>query len=161
VYDIPPIPAIIEFPFHDRICRWNGTVSRFGGTGIDLSTRTIPCRVLVDDPIHSMVFTLDGQPAADIVPPPLATGMFVSVRIPVTPKTRMVSVPSNAVRSGGVVWLKRDDKLKIQPVKIARRLKERVLLHVEQDGVQAEDRVITSPLAVAENGMAVREQPLP
>ncbi|MFO0260016.1 MAG: hypothetical protein ACK53V_00190, partial [Planctomycetota bacterium] len=47
VYDVPPIPVTVEFPFHDRLCRWKGTVSRFGGTGIDLSTRTIPCRVLV------------------------------------------------------------------------------------------------------------------
>lgn len=162
VYDVPPIPAIVEFPFHDRLCRWQGTVSRFGGTGIDLSTRTIPCRVLVANPFKSEVFTLDGQPASDFVPPPLATGMFVTVRIAVDPQEPLVSVPSTAVRSGGVCWLMRDGKLKIQPVKIARRTKELVLIHAETDGIQAGDRVITSPLAVAEDGMALRaEESLP
>lgn len=161
IYDIPPIPVWVEFPFHDRLCRWSGTVSRFGGTGIDLSTRTIPCRVIVDDPTHSDVLTLDGQPADDIVPPPLATGMFVSVRIPIQPRTELVVVPANAVRSGGVVWLIREGQLQIQPIKIARRTQDRVLIHVEAEGVQAGDRVIVSPLAVAEQGMAVREETAP
>ena len=158
VYDVPPIPVIVEFPFHDRLCRWQGTVSRFGGTGIDLSTRTIPCRVLVSDPLKSEVFTLDGQPASDMVPPPLATGMFVTVRIAVDPQEPLVSVPSTAVRSGGVCWLMRDGKLKIQPIKIARRTKELVLIHSDEGGIQAGDRVITSPLAVAEDGMDLQEQ---
>jgi hypothetical protein len=148
----------VEFPFHDRLCRWKGTVSRFGGTGIDLSTRTIPCRVLVSDPLTSEVFTLDGKPASDMVPPPLATGMFVTVRIAVDPQDPLVSVPSTAVRSGGTCWLMRDGKLKIQPVKIARRTKELVLIHEEEGGIQAGDRVITSPLAVAEEGMALQEK---
>jgi multidrug efflux pump subunit AcrA (membrane-fusion protein) len=158
VYDVPPIPVIVEFPFHDRLCRWQGTVSRFGGTGMDLSTRTIPCRVTVSNPLKSEVFTMDGQPASDIVPPPLATGMFVSVRISVDPKEALVTVPANAVRSGGSCWLMRDGKLKIQPVKIARRMKDRVLLHVEAEGIQPGDKVVTSPLAVAEDGMALQEQ---
>lgn len=158
VYDVPPIPVEVEFPFHDRLCRWQGTVSRFGGTGIDLSTRTIPCRVTVANPLKSEVFTMDGQPASDMVPPPLATGMFVTVRISVDPQEALVTVPANAVRSGGVCWLMRDGKLKIQPVKIARRMKDQVLLHVEAEGIQPEDRVITSPLAVAENGMVLQEQ---
>ncbi len=158
VYDVPPIPVIVEFPFHDRLCRWQGTVSRFGGTGIDLSTRTIPCRVLVENPLKSEVFTLDGQPVSDIVPPPLATGMFVSVKIAVDPQEPLVSVPANAVRSGGVCWLMRDGKLKIQPVKLARRTKDKVLLHVESEGIQPGDQIIVSPLAVAEDGMAVQAQ---
>jgi hypothetical protein len=52
----------------------------------------------------------------------------------------------------------RDGKLKIQPVKIARRMKDRVLLHVEPEGIQPGDKVVTSPLAVAEDGMALQEQ---
>jgi hypothetical protein len=158
VYDVPPIPVVVEFPFHDRLCRWQGTVSRFGGTGMDLSTRTIPCRVTVTSPLKSEVFTMDGKPVSDIVPPPLATGMFVSVRISVDPKEALVTVPANAVRSGGTCWLMRDGKLKIQPVKIARRMKDRVLLHVEAEGIQPGDKVVTSPLAVAEDGMALQEQ---
>lgn len=158
VYDVPPIPVIVEFPFHDRLCRWQGTVSRFGGTGMDLSTRTIPCRVTVANPLKSEVFSMDGKPVSDIVPPPLATGMFVSVRISVDPKEALVTVPTNAVRSGGSCWLMRDGKLKIQPVKIARRMKDRVLLHVEDQGIQPGDKVVTSPLAVAEDGMALQEQ---
>lgn len=158
VYDVPPIPVIVEFPFHDRLCRWQGTVSRFGGTGMDLSTRTIPCRVTVSNPLKSEVFTMDGKPISDIVPPPLATGMFVSVRISVDPKEALVTVPANAVRSGGACWLMRDGKLKIQPVKVARRMKDRVLLHVEAEGIQPGDKVVTSPLAVAEDGMALQEQ---
>jgi hypothetical protein len=52
----------------------------------------------------------------------------------------------------------RDGKLKIQPIKIARRTKELVLIHSDEGGIQAGDRVITSPLAVAEDGMDLQEQ---
>ncbi len=158
VYDIPPVPVVVEFPFHDRLCRWTGVISRLGGTGIDLSTRTIPCVVLVENPMQSTVTQLDGSPVADFLPPPLATGMFVSVRIAVKPTDDLLVVPSTSVRSGGVMWLVRDGKLVVQAVKIARRMQDQVLILGSPNGLQANDRVIVSPLAVAEDGMLLEEQ---
>lgn len=160
LYDAPAIPVTVEFPFHDRLCRWEGKLERFGGTGIDLSTRTIPCRIVIDHPMQSVVTTLDGQPVDDFLPPPLATGMFVTVSIMIQPSERLLEVPATAVRSGGVIWLVREGKLKIQPVKIARRMKEIVLLHALESELYDSDQVIVSPLAVAENGMLVAEKPV-
>jgi multidrug efflux pump subunit AcrA (membrane-fusion protein) len=158
VYDIPAVPVVVEFLFHDRLCRWSGVISRLGGTGIDLTTRTIPCRILVDNPLRSVVLNSAGETVNDILPPPLTTGMFVNVKIAVEPKEDLLSVPPTAARSGGVVWIMREGKLKIQPIKVARRLKDQVLINVTAGGVQADDRVVVSPLAVAMDGMLIEEK---
>lgn len=158
IYDFPAVPVQIEFPFHDRLCRWEGTISRLGGTGIDLSTRTIPCRVIVDEPFKAKLLDPQGTQVDDLVPPPLAAGMFVAVKIPIRPRIELLQIPANGVRSGGVVWLVRDGKLAIVPVKVARRMADSVLVHVEPNGVAVGEHVIISPLAVANEGMPLLER---
>jgi multidrug efflux pump subunit AcrA (membrane-fusion protein) len=155
IFDIQPIPATVEFKFADRVCSWAGMLTRFGGTGIDLTTRTIPCKVVVDKPLAGEVRMADGEPSSDITPPPLSTGMFVRVGIKVQPNADLISLPTNSVRSGEVVWIVRNGKLKIQPVKIARRMPDQVLVYASPGEIQEGDRVIVSPLAVAQDGMSV------
>jgi hypothetical protein len=157
-YEFPPIPAVVEFELHNWLCRWDGKLVRFGGTGIDLSSRTIPCRVVVDRPNESQITRRDGQPVEGRVPPPLTTGMFVSVRMEVKPHLPLVKIPATAARSGGVAWVVRDDgSLAIVPLKIARTMTDEVLIYRDAGSVQPGDRVVVSPLAVAREGMLLKE----
>ncbi len=154
-FEIPNIPVEVAFPFRDTEYLWSGVLSRYDGTGLDPSTRTIPCRVRVDAPTDVRVGG-DGIAGA-VVPPTLFSGMYVKVRIPIETTVPMLRVPMTALHPGGEIWVVRDGKLTVARVDVARKEGETVLLLATADGPRAGERVITSPLAAVEEGMPVKE----
>jgi hypothetical protein len=127
---------------------------------LDEKTRTVPCRVIVEDPRAVQCVGQAESAAATQGPPALVRGMYVSVQLHAQPAVGLVGVPERALRPGDVVWLVRDGKLAIQRVQVADTVNERVLLHAAESGVAHGDRVIVSPVAVVRDGMEVREQPM-
>jgi RND family efflux transporter MFP subunit len=154
VFEIPRTPVEVAFEFKGVEYLWEGKLSRYDGTGLDPATRTIPCRVLVEDPTHVQV---GGDARRGLVAPPtLFSGMYVKVRIPVNPPIPLVKVPTSAVQPGGEVWLARQGVLDIQPVTLARLNGTGALLMPTADGPQPGDSVIVSPLAGPMQGMPVQ-----
>jgi multidrug efflux pump subunit AcrA (membrane-fusion protein) len=104
-YDLPETPAVIEYELSGRegmVYRWKGRLLSFDGIGVDSTTRTVPVRVVVDDPTeyideHGTVHEQAGGTA-------LVRGMFVSVKLLIKPKGALVAIPAKALQPGNRVF---------------------------------------------------------
>ncbi len=153
--ELPNVPVEVAFEFRGVDYLWDGILSRYDGTGLDPATRTVPCRVRVDEPTKVRV---GGEGVAGrVAPPTLFSGMYVKVRIPIDSPLPMLKIPLPAVRPNDEVWVIRDGTLAILPVEVARIEGDSALLTVKQDGLRPGERIITSPLAAVEDGMAVKD----
>jgi len=104
-YSIPPTPAVIEYEVSGmggRTYRWNGTLVRYDGIGLDSRSRTVPVKIEVDQP--DRLLQPDGTAAQAASPSALVRGMYVSVRLLIQPQTPLVAIPSNSIRPGNRVW---------------------------------------------------------
>ncbi len=151
--EIPHAPATVIYKFAGVEYQWEAVLSRYGGTGIDPATRTVPCRLLVENP--RAVTVRGDETVAPVALPTLFPGMYVHIRLPIRPPRPLVAVPMRAVRPGREIWLVRDGRLQIRPIVIARVIGETALLEPTPDGVAAGDLVVTSPLALVRDGMPV------
>ncbi len=170
-YDIPDteVEVIYSLSGHDRKQYiWDGRLARFDGLGLDEKTRTVPCRVMVDDPLKRRSVDNSGPPA-------LLRGMYVGVRIRVNPETPLLEIPEEAVRPGNRVWRVRKGKLAIIPVHFVTVLDDsgdgpptdrleagnkrsrNALVYVDDASLlSGGDKVVTSPLTMVRSGMTVQ-----
>jgi len=87
---------------------------------------------------------------------PLLVGAYVHVEIQGRSDQDLIEIPRIALREGQQVWvLDGDDHLEIRDVHIAWRREESVLL---SDGLSTGDRLITSRLSPAVQGMELRAE---
>jgi multidrug efflux pump subunit AcrA (membrane-fusion protein) len=157
-YQIPQAPVTVVYRLGGRDFQWNGVLSRYDGIGLDETTRTVPCRAVVNAP-RGRTAPPNGPPGpADqsTGPPALVRGMYVTVRIHADPNADLLEVPEAAVRPGSKVWAVRGGKLAIVDVHVVRVAHQRAILGVGE--VKAGEKVVVTPLAVAEDGMAVGEK---
>lgn len=163
-YQLPRTPVTIVYRFGDTDYSWQGKLTRYDGIGLDERTRTVPVRVLIEDPravsIHSAARESSGGVGG---PRALVRGMFVKAVVHVQPRTRLLKVPERSIQPGGVIWCVRENRLKILPVRTAVPLESEDAVLIEADDmlVQAGDRVVTSPIAVPVEDMIVREESTP
>ncbi len=155
-YEIPSTPVEVVFEFDGVEYVWDGRLSRFEGSGIDEATRTVPARVVVDQPTQVRVAS-GVAPPENVKPPALLSGMYVTIRIQVTSPVELLRLPTVAVRPGDRAWLARDGQLEIVPVDVAQTLDAMVLVRLTTPGLAAGDRVVTSPLAAVRHGMPIKE----
>jgi multidrug resistance efflux pump len=104
-YSLPRTPAVIEYEvagMAGRKLRWNGALVRYDGIGLDTRSRTVPVKVEVERP--DRLIGEDGSESQAAGPSPLVRGMFVSVRLLITPQTPLVAIPAEAIRPGNRVW---------------------------------------------------------
>lgn len=149
-----PIPCEVVYSYQETEVVWDGLLSRFEGTGMDRDTRTFPCRVTVNEPTNYRIG--DSQGGRLLIAPPLSSGMFVTVRVPVSATDTLMRLPVEAVRPGGVIWLVRDDTLHLRRVSVAHSTDEEILVRATDADLQDTDHVIVSPLVAAKDGMRVR-----
>ena len=157
IYRIPKTKVLI-FDSKNPEVIWHGTLERVDGIGRDDKTKTIPVRIVIDDPI---IETNDGPKA-------LVRNMYVKCRIEVEveepdPNRQPLSFPATGLRPGNFVWV-------ATPAKTLARKKVSVLDQVrdpgtdelmavvrgDEEGVQPGDAIITSPLSQATVGAEVR-----
>lgn len=104
-YDLPDTPAIIEYKLSgrdDAVFRWNGRLLSYDGIGLDPVTRTVPVRVLVDNP---RAYTdQQGNTKRVTGATPLVRGMFVHVQLLIKPVTPLVVIPARALQPGNRVF---------------------------------------------------------
>lgn len=158
-YQIPHAPVTVGYQLGGARYCWQGVLSRFDGIGVDERTRTVPCRVLVAKPREVRV---SGQEEpTSLGPPALVRGMFVTVTVHAQPNLKLLSIPQRVVQPGNTVWQVDNGKLKIHQVRVADTSDDRVLIYQEASGLEPGAKIVSSPLAVATDGMAVREQGKP
>lgn len=162
--ELPETPVEVIFEFRDTALIWNGVLSRYEGVGLDKDTRTVPCRVHVDEPGEARLVEGSGTlPVA--APPSLLSGMFVKVRIPIESPNPLVRLPHRAIRPGGRTWLVEDGQLFERAVTVVRDDDQFALVEAIEAtpdgadglaGVRDGSQVVTSPLPGITDGMAVR-----
>ena len=157
---LPDAPATVVFTIGGHTYEWDGVLSRQEGRGLDEKTRTLPCRVRVAAPTRTRAMDRYGVPLQQLppgAPRSLMRGMFVQVRVHVASPHPLVSIPEEALRPSGDVWLVRDDRLVIVRPKPVQVEDGRVLFESEASGLEPGDRVVVSQLSHPHEGMAVAE----
>ncbi len=154
--EMPQVPCEVVYEMDGIETIWAARLERMEGTGIDRSTRTYPCRVVVEQPLVGR--TDHSTPGAATAPPALLSGMFVSVRIPITAPVSLFKVPAESLRPGERLWLARNGQLKIVAVSVVQQLPDGLLVHQLEEPLLDGDSVITSPLAVIQDGMTLQIQ---
>ncbi len=104
-YNLPETEAIIEYEVTGRagaVYRWQGRLLSYDGIGLDPATRTVPVRVVVDDPTQFVNEQGDPQKARGSTP--LVRGMFVRVKLLIKPQTPLVVIPSAALQPGNRIF---------------------------------------------------------
>lgn len=160
-YALPDIPARVVFELGPRRFRWEGRLSRQEGSGLDARTRTLPCRVLVPEPGQVVALDRYGEPLSELPagsPTSLLRGMFVKVEVLVETPRQLVSVPADAVRPSGDVWLVRDGELVIMRPPRVHATPEAVLYAADESGIRPGDKVVVSQLANPYDGMPLQEE---
>ena len=138
----PPVELATQFA--GRRWTWTGRIVRVEGE-IDARTRMVHLVAMVEDPY---------APAEEAGRPPLAVGMFVTARIEGRHVRSVIAMPREALREGGrVIVVDDEDRLRFRDVNVLRLESARVLI---EGGLQSGDRVATSYLETAVEGMAVR-----
>lgn len=126
---------------------WSGELVRYENIGLDEKTRTVPCRILVNDPskYDVRIRSTDVPVNQEGGPRALVRGMFVKVRAYVNPKTNLVQFNETALKPGNTVLRVRDNQMKIVPVKIATIQNQKVLCIADNSSVENGDTVVVSP----------------
>lgn len=105
-YELPPTDVIIEYEMSGRegsVYRWEGELLGYDGIGLDPQTRTVPIRVIVDDP---QTFRDESGKRRNLVgPTTLVRGMFVRVLLKLKPQTDLWVIPALAMKPGNRVWV--------------------------------------------------------
>jgi len=158
--DIPESPAKVVFSIGDRRYEWDGVLSRYEGKGLDEKTRTLPCRVRVPEPRRVRAIDRYGAPLATLpadAPRSLLRGMFVEVWLQVDVPRPLVSVPEEAVRPSGEVFVMRDSRLIVLHPRPFHAAAGRVVFDQEESGLEPSDRIVVSQLANPRAGMELVE----
>ena len=154
-YRLPDLPVDVSVEMEGQRFTWKGRLARYDDAGLNPATRTVPCIAYVDQPREAE----NSENRAAIAPPVLLRGMFVKVAIQVPSTQPLIEIPWVALRPGDRIWLLRDERLTVAAVTVAQAGDDRVLLFDDPSINQDQDRLIVSPLALAVNGMKVREEP--
>ncbi|MEP3481707.1 MAG: HlyD family efflux transporter periplasmic adaptor subunit [Fuerstiella sp.] len=155
-YRLPPTAVTIECERGGRQYQWTGVLSRPDGLGIDTRTRTMPVRILVPNPTgRPDPTTMAERSPADPPTTALLRGMFVKVKLHCEPQASFLSIPESVVRPGKTVWIMRDGKLQIQPIRIVRIEEGRAYFDSRQSTLTATDSIISSPVPNARAGLSV------
>lgn len=170
-YRVPQTAATVIYQFagrDDLRFSWQGTLTRFEGSGLDERTRTAPCRVVVARPREVSFAGPADRQAVGGGPPALVRGMFVTVLLHLRLDGALVQVPDEALQPGKFVWRVRDGRLKrLGPLALIQRLEQ-----CDVDGrplrfwvtpageadLTAADQLVITPIEGLEDGAPVEVQ---
>ena len=153
---IPAVPATVLYELGGQRFVWNGRLTRYEGAGLDERTRTVPCRIHVQNPTEVSRRSSSSSSSLTLSPQALLRGMYVALEFHVDPRIELLKVPESSVRPGDVLWLVRDGKLVRQTVNVARVVNGFSLIPAASSGLKIRDLVVTSPLATELSGQPVQ-----
>ena len=148
-YQLPQTDVTI-FEADDPDVRWTGTLARFDGIGRDEVTKTIPCRIIIPQPIVD----------AESGPRALVRNMYVKCRIEVQTSSSgdgrgLMVFDELALQPGSYVWKVVDRKLVKAYLEVVDRTEKTVsgkrqglvICRAIDGSVRAGDQVVVSPLS--------------
>ncbi|WP_438728466.1 efflux RND transporter periplasmic adaptor subunit [Parasphingorhabdus sp. DH2-15] len=147
------IRADVYYDYGGLIYRWTAFVDR-ADASLDSTTRNVEVFLRVPSPLTGgkLVEGQDGSTEGGA--PPLLLGAFVEAQISGASRDSFVAVPASALRPGNEIWVVRDNKLQIVPVRVIQRSDN--IAYVTAANVQQGDRLVTSSLTAPTNNMPVR-----
>lgn len=120
---------------------WEASVARVHAA-VDEQTRTLPLTLEIQGPLENAP-----APGMDLKP-----GAFVQCRILGRQKEGVYTVPRHLLKPGDLLFLATDGLLEIRPVQVLRKVADTVYIDA---GLDPGDRVITTPVPGAVEGMAL------
>ncbi|MBN1589559.1 MAG: efflux RND transporter periplasmic adaptor subunit [Pirellulales bacterium] len=160
-YTLYPTKTTVVYTLGDREYSWEGVLTRYDGIGLDETTRTVPCIVVVKEPNKVRESGAETSQAVQ-GPRALVRGMYVQLIIHVQPRTALLQVPEDAIRPGNRVWRVRNGKLNTIRVRVVSVMNHQAVIETVReeasDGLRAGDHVVTSPMASVFDDMPVRVQ---
>ncbi len=112
-YQLPPTSVSVRYVVSGRdglVYQWKGKLNGYDGIGLDEQTRTVPVRIVVDDPqafevLRNGKVLHSSDQSTDVAgPTTLVRGMFVSLRLELDPAVELIVLPSEALKPGNRVW---------------------------------------------------------
>lgn len=153
-------PASVIFRIGDAAYEWDGVLSRQEGRGLDEKTRTLPYRVIVREPGRVRALDRYGAAMPSLpagAPRSLLRGMFVQVHVHVDSREPLISIPEEAQRPSGDVWVMRHGRLEVLRPRAVQTSGGRLLFDAATSGLLPGDRVVISQIVVPRPGMALVE----
>ena len=160
-YLIPKTPVVV-YDVRDPDVVWQGILERYDGIGRDERTKSIPVRIVVDQPV---VETERGPRA-------LVRGMYVKCRMQIGPnelqnRDQLLTFPLKGLRPGGTVWVV--DNLELRKVKIqvidqvdvdpklpnVNSEEIMVVVRTTEGGLKSGDQIVITPLSQPSTGTKV------
>ena len=156
-YQLPKTQVTI-FESEDGGPEWKGTLERFDGIGRDEVTKTIPCRIIVPQPITDTEFG----------PRALVRNMYVKCRVEVETSNSdasqdLLAINEMALQPGNFVWKVVDGKLQSAKVEVVDRTERKignerigvVVVRPIEGSIATDDLVVVTPLSQPTDGAAV------
>ena len=156
-YEIPKT-AVSIYESETPDVRWEGTLERFDGIGRDELTKTIPCRIIIPQPITK----------TDFGPRALVRNMFVKCRIEVQTSSadtddELLYFDELALQPGNFLWKVVDNKLEMAKVTVVDRTEKTVegkrkgliVVRAIDGNLKRDDQVVVSPLSQPTDGAEV------
>jgi len=145
------IPASVTSQYGGRNYRWPAFVDRASAI-LDPSTRNIEVFLQVPSPLTSG--ELVGDSEAEGLAPPLLLGAFVEAQITGASLESYAAIPALAVRPGNEIWVVREGKLHVLPVRVIQRTDDTA--YISTGSLSLGGQVIVSSLNAPIDGMPVR-----
>jgi multidrug efflux pump subunit AcrA (membrane-fusion protein) len=159
-YQLPETPVTVIYRLGGQEYTWQGVLWRYDGIGLDIRTRTVPCRILVSAPRDVRVRNAEAHSVERSGPPALVRGMFVALEIHAQPKAHLLEVPAIAIQPGSRVWRVRENQVHAIDIRVVEIDEDVGILQADADALAIGDRVVVSPMANPPNGTTVRERQL-
>lgn len=138
------MPATVSVLFGIHRHEWQGYLKSVDAS-IDQKTRLLFATIVVDEPFDKF---------GDAIP--LVPGLFVDVELASSASISGLKIPRNALRNSDMVYVYKEDELKQKKVNVLFTSDQFVIVqNANASSLEAIDRVITSSVPGAFDGMAV------
>lgn len=146
LFSNPSGDAYVESRFAGQTFRWNAAIAR-ADRRIDAQTRTIDLTLALLNPDN-------GRSISSETVNPALINAFVSATILARPLDEVFVVQTAALRANNSIWIAKGDVLEIMPVRVL--YQNEGIAYIAAGGITNDTPIISSPLAVARNGMTIR-----
>lgn len=147
------VPASVFYDYGGLTYRWDAVIDR-ADASLDAQTRNVEIFLRVPNPMTGGVLVAEEGIESVNQAPPLLLGAFVQAEINGAVLDSYAAIPANALRPGNEVWIVRDEKLYILPVRVIQRSDD--IAYVTTPSLADGGQIVTSSLSAPTNGMAVR-----
>ena len=145
--------ASVYYDYGGLTWRWDAVVDR-ADASLDAETRNVEVFLRVPNPLSGGQLVSDDGQGGEASPPPLLLGAFVRGEIQGAVLESYAAIPANALRPGNEIWVVRDGRLAIVPVRVIQRRDETA--YVSTPELARGGQVVTSSLGTPVDGMQVR-----